>query len=328
MENTITLRISEIFSPLVKTLSAQLELPPEDAKETVDHLIRVEQSGKTHHGLTRVNYLISSGSFGHYGFQPSPEVTLKSQGHVHISGDGCLGYPLVKKLVTAGLNESERFGHCLLTGRSIYPSGALSDWANLVTEKGAALILMASSPPRLAPPGGSKPVTGTNPLCIGVPTLPVPFIADLSAGAITHGRLLQARAENSPLPEGAAVDEHGAPCTDAGSLFPARKQGALLPFGNSYKAFALAMAVELLTGISGNIPGSNDAENHGLFGIIIGSDLLTKVSAELSSWVNLLSEQDIRIPGENSFHRYLSARQSGTVTISRGIFQTIEPYLV
>ena len=54
--------------------------------------------------------------------------------------------------------------------------------------------MVASSPPRVAAPGGCVPIVGTNPISIGIPTQPVAFVSDCATSEITHGVLLLARA--------------------------------------------------------------------------------------------------------------------------------------
>jgi hypothetical protein len=81
-------------------------------------------------------------------------------------------------------------------------------------------VLTATSPRRLPHPAGGEPLTGTNPLAIGVPSSDgSPLVADVSMGAVTHGDVLTGRAR----PE------------------------ELVPFGGTqaHKAFALAAGLQL-----------------------------------------------------------------------------------
>jgi len=82
-------------------------------------------------------------------------------------------------------------------------------------------LLTATSPPRLAPPGGGPALAGTNPLAIAVPSSDGrPVVADVSMGAVTHGDVLAGRAR----PE------------------------ELVPFGGpaAHKSFALAVGLQLV----------------------------------------------------------------------------------
>jgi LDH2 family malate/lactate/ureidoglycolate dehydrogenase len=81
--------------------------------------------------------------------------------------------------------------------------------------------LSATSPKRLAHPGGGPPLAGTNPLAIAIPSSDgSPVVADVSMGAVTAGDVLVGRASEDEL----------------------------VPFGgkDAHKAFALAVGLELL----------------------------------------------------------------------------------
>jgi LDH2 family malate/lactate/ureidoglycolate dehydrogenase len=90
-----------------------------------------------------------------------------------------------------------------------------------LAEGGLVGVLTAISPRRLPHPEGGAPLTGTNPLAIGIPSSDArPVVADVSMGAVTYGEVLT----------GAAPPE------------------ALVPFGGeqAHKAFALAVGLQLL----------------------------------------------------------------------------------
>jgi malate/lactate dehydrogenase-like protein len=102
-----------------------------------------------------------------------------------------------------------------------FPTGVLGYWARKLAEGGLVAALTATSPPRLGPPGGGPPLTGTNPLAIAVPSSEGgPIVADVSMGKVTHGDVL------------------------AGTASP----DELVPFGGeqAHKAFALAVGLQLL----------------------------------------------------------------------------------
>jgi hypothetical protein len=97
----------------------------------------------------------------------------------------------------------------------------LGHWVRRLAEGGLAAALTATSPPRLSHPDGGPPLTGTNPLAIGIPSSDGrPLVVDVSMGKVTHGDVL------------------------AGLASPHE----LVPFGGdqAHKAFALALGLQLL----------------------------------------------------------------------------------
>jgi hypothetical protein len=90
-----------------------------------------------------------------------------------------------------------------------------------LADGGLVALLTATTPPRLAPPGGGPALAGTNPLAVGVPSSDGrPLVADVSMGAVTHGDVLAGRARPEDL----------------------------VPFGGpqAHKAFALAVGLQLV----------------------------------------------------------------------------------
>ncbi len=319
-------KVASLREPLIGLLVTKLDLHREDAAITVDHLIRAEQAGKSDHGLIRISYLVSSGKFGPYsGVAPFPQ--RLGPGRFHADGKGHLGYPTLHKLVEACQRELENQEVCIGTSANLYPSGMLGDWARIACENGAATILVASSPPRMAAPGGSKPVLGTNPICIGIPTQPVPFISDCATSEITHGMLLLARASGKPLPTQAAVGKDGEPTVLADDLDPARGKGALLPFGGSHKAFALAMGIELLVSLGGCPPGGLAHGSHGVFGLFLSRKVLEDVLPAMSDWLQRLDEEEVRIPGWKSQSLGRQQSEDGNVEVLTETFNQIKSYI-
>ena len=133
--------------------------------------------------------------------------------------------------MTATLIEPPPHARVVVAERC-FPTGVLGYWVRGLAEGGLVAALTATSPRRLPHPEGGPALTGTNPLAIAVPSSDGdPVVADVSMGAVTHGDVLA----------GVAAPEE------------------LVPFGGeqAYKAFALAVGLELLVGaLAGAEPGA------------------------------------------------------------------------
>ena len=111
----------------------------------------------------------------------------------------------------------------MIVAERCFPTGSLGYWVRRLAEGGLVATLTATSPRRLASPGGGPPLAGTNPIAIGIPSSDGgPLVADVSMGRVTHGDVLAGTAE----PE------------------------ELVPFGGdrAHKAFALAVGLGMLVG--------------------------------------------------------------------------------
>lgn len=191
----------------------------EDAAQVVlAHFVDAERRGKRGHGLERVEWLATQ------AFDPSarPLRTVAEESYERWDGAGALGYLALDAVCSAQLASPPERSRLVVAERC-FPTGVLGYWARRLAAGGLVAVLTATSPRRLPPPAGGPPLTGTNPLAIAVPSSAgLPFVADVSMGAVTHGDVLAGLA---------GADE-------------------LVPFGGpqAHKAFALALGLELLVG--------------------------------------------------------------------------------
>ncbi len=108
---------------------------------------------------------------------------------------------------------------------------------------GLIAIGATNSTARVAPPGGSRPILGTNPMAMAVPAIDggVAFQFDFSTSAVALGKITMAAAAGTEIPTGWAVDEHGNDTTDP----TAALRGSLLSAGG-YKGYGMGLMVEVL----------------------------------------------------------------------------------
>lgn len=180
------------------------------------HFSEAERRGKTGHDLSRVEWLAT------LDVDPTarPVLVESEEGFELWDGHGALGYLVLDEIVRATLDDPPERAR-VIVARRCFPTGVLGYWVRGLAEGGLVAALTATSPRRLAPPGGGEPLTGTNPLAIAIPSSGgAPIVADVSMGEVTHGAVLA----------GAALPEQ------------------LVPFGGeqAHKAFALAVGLELL----------------------------------------------------------------------------------
>jgi (2R)-3-sulfolactate dehydrogenase (NADP+) len=182
------------------------------------HFTDADRRGKHGHGLSRVAWLETQ------EIDPAarPRLLVTADGFERWDGNGALGYLVLDEVVRATLGRPPLHARVVVVERC-FPTGVLGYWVRELAGAGLAAALTATSPRRLPHPDGGPPLTGTNPIAIAIPSSDGrPVVSDVSMGAVTHGDVL------------------------AGSARPEE----LVPFGGeqSYKAFALAVGIELLVG--------------------------------------------------------------------------------
>jgi LDH2 family malate/lactate/ureidoglycolate dehydrogenase len=196
---------------------AALGFRADDASALAEHFLDAERRGKSGHGVSRIEWLATLPDL-----DPAarPERVLAEPGYERWRGRGALGYLTMNAIVEAQLADPPPHARVVVAA-DCFPTGMLGHWVRRLAEGGLVGALTATSPPRLASPEGGKPLAGTNPLAIAIPSSDGrPLVADVSMGAVTYGDVLT----------GAAAPED------------------LVPFGgeHAHKAFALALGLQLL----------------------------------------------------------------------------------
>ncbi len=196
---------------------ARLGFRPEDVETLAAHFLDAEARGSLGHGLSRIEWLES---WEELDARPRPRRVEATDGYERWDGDGALGYLTLEAVVRAQLQAPPARARLVVCART-FPTGVLGYWARRLADAGLLALLTATSPRRLPHPDGGEPLTGTNPLAIGIPSSDgAPVVADVSMGAVTHGDVLAGRARPADL----------------------------VPFGGpqAHKAFALAVGLQLL----------------------------------------------------------------------------------
>jgi LDH2 family malate/lactate/ureidoglycolate dehydrogenase len=196
---------------------AALGFGADDVETLAAHFLDADARGQTGHGVSRIEWLETWEALD---AAARPQRVEAQPGYERWDGNGALGYLTLEAVVRAQLAEPPTPAR-LVVCSSTFPTGSLGYWVRRLAEAGLVALLTATSPRRLPHPDGGGPLTGTNPLAIGVPSSDgAPVVADVSMGAVTHGDVLAGRAR----PE------------------------ELVPFGGplAHKAFALAVGLQVL----------------------------------------------------------------------------------
>lgn len=299
-----TVSLDEVRMRLHSLLRAE-HISDQHASIIEDHYLGNEVLGRSSHGIFRLPVVIENiraeGAGGELKLISEVDQSLKFDGDrlpgvvaATLAVDAVIERMSCKTVVTAGL-ANYQFG-----------TGVMGRYAHRFAEAGLIGIVMANSYALVAPPGGRQPVTGTNPIAIGIPSTSAPIVVDVSTAATAYGKLRVAAAEGSEVGEGLIVDKYGRPSTNPADV----EEGAQLALGDA-KGFGLGLAVEILAGalIGGDTgPVATKSRNDGTFMISIKPESFG--ASGFAGQVNDLCElivggefregsNGIRMPGSN-----------------------------
>ncbi len=237
-------------------------VPEEHAHIQLSLLLEAELRGVPSHGLLRLPRVIQRISNGVCNPHTTGRGTWAHPSFYQVDGDNGLG-PVVAVEALARISARARdTGVAVAAVRDCDHLGMLAWYAERVARQGQVLIALTISEALVHPWGGSRAMLGTNPIAVGIPAEPEPFVFDMATGLVSMGKIHDHANRGVPIPEGWAMDINGQPTTDA----EAAKHGAIAPFGGP-KGYGLGLAFELLvaaltgSAIGREVVGTLDTEH-------------------------------------------------------------------
>lgn len=192
------------------------------------------------------------------------------------------------------------------------------------------IIVENGGPQGVVPFGGTKDVTGTNPIAYGIPTNGHPIVFDAATAMHAYGRIKQAKEKGQQLPDNAYVDKDGNITTDPQAAY------AVLPFGG-FKGWAINILIDVLSGSlvrakNGlDMPLDNPDRHIGTFIIVIDPECFGDLEEFKSSTSKLASDiaavpasdptKPVRVPGSRGSKQAEDALNSGDLEIDEADWQ-------
>ncbi|MEZ5851205.1 MAG: Ldh family oxidoreductase [Hyphomicrobiaceae bacterium] len=205
-------------------------------------LTLAEIDGEAGHGLSRVPSYTAQVRAGKV--KGDAAVTARRPRPAALVVDAGYGfaYPAFDRVVSELPGLAREMGIAAAAVVRSHHAGALGLVVERLAEAGCLALMFANTPSAMAAWGGRRGLLGTNPVAFAAPVPGgAPVVVDLALTEVARGKILAAAQKGEAIPAGWAVDETGAPTTDA----KAALQGTLLPAGGA-KGAALALMVEVL----------------------------------------------------------------------------------
>ena len=234
-----------VLDAYLRQLFGAVGMSPDNAAVCATALVETNLWGIDSHGVLRVPIYVQRLAAG--VITANPASTVRSEGgafEVHDGNNG-MGFIVGRQAMERAIElaREHRIGAVGVTRSNHFGAAAL--YAKMAADQGMIGIAMTNVRPNLVVPGGSKPITGNNPIAIGAPMPgPFPFLLDISMSAVAGGKLLLAAKKNEKVPLDWATDKEGRFTDDPVEAF----EGFLLPLGG-HKGFGLSLVVDLLCGV-------------------------------------------------------------------------------
>lgn len=198
-------------------------------------------------------------------------------------------------------------------------------------------IVVAREGPICVPWGGTKPVTGTNPMSIAIPAgKAYPIVFDFATTMVAQGHVMTLLLEGKPIPEGWLIDRQGNPVKGHDLTLENidefwKTGGSLLPFG-TYKGYGINLVIDILGGAL-NLSGTGSrAKDQGVLMTAINiaafvpvedfKDEVDRLIAEIKSSPVRAGFDEVLLPGERG-HRMMEKRRTEGIPIDEKSWQNI-----
>lgn len=298
-------------------------------------LIEANLRGVDSHGMMRVPIYVRRIEEGLVNRNPKPRVLHRSGGVAIIDAENAPGQVAGVFGVDLSIELAKEHGVGVAGVRRSAHYGAAAYYVMRAANQGYVALTVTNVEPDVVPYGGAKAALGTNPLAFAAPAPQGLFVLDMATSHVAMGKVLLAREQDHPIPEGWAVDTDGQPTTD-----PHRAM-AVVPLGGP-KGYGLALMVEFLAGVftGAGLTFSirrmydhwDEPQDVGHFFLTldpektIGRDLFIKRAGEL--WDTLKSTppapgfDEVLIPGELEEQKR-QRRQANGIPIPEAVYEQL-----
>lgn len=299
----------------------------ETAGMLVDHMLTADLWGRHSHGLSvRLHTMLKQARV--VTEEDRIEVVEDGGHRVVVEGHDGFGYVAGRECTEILIERARELGLACVGLRNTRHTGMIGYYMDMAVQAGIVAMGFANCNALMAPWGGTERLLGTNPVAFGFPAQPDPIIVDMATSAVAFGEVIERERRGEDLPEGCALDEHGAPTRDPSEA----RTGAVLPFGE-HRGGALAVAVQLLSGVlTGSPPIPRGGKGYGLLlvglerGVFAGPEGYdAAVERFVEAYLDVPEREgmDVRLPGSRRYANRRACEESGTVEVSAEIAEML-----
>jgi LDH2 family malate/lactate/ureidoglycolate dehydrogenase len=233
-------------------------LSREEARLVGQSLVDANLRGHDSHGVMRIPFYLDQ--VAKREIFPGAEFKVLRESPTIVAADGNWGFGQTQagRLMDRIIEKAKAQGTGLGTLVRCGHIGRLGEYCEQAAAAGLVSIVMVNThghARRVAPPGGTAPRLGTNPLAFGVPYDDQPLVLDFGTSATAEGKVRVKKIAGQLCPDGWLLDCNGQPTNDPNTLY-GNPPGTILPMGGpqAYKGFGLGLMVEVFAGaLSGGL---------------------------------------------------------------------------
>ena len=232
-------------------------IPNKDIKTILlNYLLEAEMKGVKTHGIRRLPLIIER--IQNKSINLKPKLKFKWHGSMlTVDADNTLGhYAMIKSIEQIKKKISKKVSiTCTIKNSTHF--GYAGYYSSKISNLNCISFVSSNGPPLMSPLGCKEAVVSNNPLSISAKINNNKYFeADLATSVTSRSNILNAINKNQTIDEGLIMSSKGFMTTNADEA----KTGILIPMQN-YKGYALALGLELLTGVLSGGPILRDVKH-------------------------------------------------------------------
>ena len=232
-----------------------------DAAQSADItevLLDADLSGIESHGIQRLIRYHKEITEGYVNVKAVPEIIRETPISATMEGHDAMGQLVGRQAMNLAIQKARTCGVGMVAVRNSNHYGIAGHYSRLAASEGLIGICMTNSEAIMVPTFGRQAMLGTNPIAFSMPADPIPFTFDAATTVVPRGKLEVYAKRDGVIRDGWALDETGAPCTEADRILRniiGKIGGGILPLGGAgeetsgHKGYGFGMICEICTGI-------------------------------------------------------------------------------
>ena len=233
---------------LIASVLRGLGATEEEASIQADVLTEADLRGIHSHGVQRLPVIVTRIQKGLLKVAVKPEKTWATDAVLNVDGKDGFGTAICETSMRELVPAARKVGVAVLTVRNAAHIGMVGYYAERRAQEGLVCLGFTTTEVLVHPFGGAEALVGTNPIAIGVPANPRPFLLDMATSVTAMGKIIAMGHRGQKIPDGWAVDKDGRPTNDPAEAV----HGSLSPAGGP-KGYGLGIAFAMLAGL---LPGT------------------------------------------------------------------------
>ena len=319
--DTVRLSVAETVA-LSEHALTRVGYSGEDARIIVDQIVDNALCGYKFAGLPRLLAIAKDEKTGKA--RTPVKIVHETPVSALLDGGNNVGYVAAYRAAEVAIRKARAGGMASVGVYNSYYSGRNAYFVEKIVREGLVAFHACGAHPFVLPPGGARPMLGTNPICFGFPSEDGPVVFDIGTASLMFGEVMLHAHLKEPLPEGVGFDEHGNPSRDAAAVL----KGGVAPFGG-HKGYGLSFSIQALGLLAGAALARGEVRDYGFLFWALDPDVMLpggEFKRQMSEYVRQIKAtprrpgvEEIRIPSERAFRERERRRREGIVIEKKGV---------